>query len=384
VLTKEVENLASSGNGKTTYTLPTSVSYEDESGKTVTANVKWTANSGVTVTEGDGNVTITVPNGVASYILTGTLVDAKGKAYEHENNPVMQAVSVNGGTVNPNPTPDPTPSGEKGTQGNPYTVAEALTIINGLQQGGYSATAVYTKGIVSNYSLGNSGQHKCDISDTAGSSSTITVYYADLGSGVSSFQNGDTIVVYGYLMHFYNNKTSTATPEVATNNNVTPMVVSVVNGGSTPTPTPTPDPDPTPTPNPDGSATINLTGNSTVKSSSASENVFQSNGITVTNSKGSASSFGSVQEQYEQRFYANTTVTIAYTSAMTKIVITLDTQGNSKIEDSSGLSLNVSGATVTVVKGANGTVTIEFSQPVTSVTLTLTKQIRAAKIDVYC
>ncbi|MDE7455019.1 MAG: hypothetical protein K2M64_04245, partial [Clostridia bacterium] len=38
VLTKGVENVASSDNGKTTYTLPTSVSYEDESGKTVTAN----------------------------------------------------------------------------------------------------------------------------------------------------------------------------------------------------------------------------------------------------------------------------------------------------------------------------------------------------------
>lgn len=508
-LLREVENAANGAKGKTSYTLPTTVSFDDVDLKTISCAVQWTADSGVVVTEGDGAVTVTVPSGVTSYILTGTLVDAKGNAYKSEKNPVRLSISVSGGTIDPNPNP----SGDKGTQGNPYTVAEALTIINGLADNGfstsavyvqgivsgtvqtssqtantynfdlvdaagnadkliiwwalyadgtpaagdtaviygylqkytnnsgskaemntnggvtlaissltkggvtpnpnpdgkgtqsnpytvaealavidglaqsaYSATAVYTTGIVSNYEVGDKGQYRFNIADTAGSSSTICVYWADLGSGVTSFKDGDTVIVYGYLMHFWNNKTSTKTPEVAANNNVTPTVVSV-NGSSiqTPTPTPTPTPDPTPAPTPDGTLLATIGLESVAPSSSSDEQkVYTENGITVTNDKAGSNNAPRTNADKSARFYQSSTITVEYTSAFTTIVITLDDYvdpNNSKTYMAGFNDMTVDGATITV---SGNIVTIVLSSAGTSFTSAqLASQTRIKSIQIY-
>lgn len=375
----QVEKQIANAQGKTSYTLNSILTATNVDDEEITCNVEWTADNGVTLAKGTTTIDVTVPAGVTSYILTGTLVDGKGNKYDVEGNPVMKSVSVSGG----NQGGTDTPSGDKGTtQSNPYTVAEALAVINGLEQGGYSSAMVYTKGLVSDYKAGSSGQYRCSISDTA-SGTKLSVWYSNLGSGVTSFKNGDTIIVYGYLMRFWDNKNQKETPEITNKSDdasSTPTIVSVVDGGGSTTPgggNQGGSGDVT------GEGVINLMGNSTVKSSSASENVFESNGITVTNSKNNSNQDLTIQETYEQRFFANTTVKIDYTAPMSKIVITMDSQGNSKLTDNTQLTLNVSGATVTVVAGANGTITIEFTAPVSSVTITLAKQVRAAKIEVF-
>ena len=128
-------------------------------------------------------------------------------------------------------------------------------------------------------------------------------------------------------------------------------------------------------------ASINLIGDSTNTEVDASKKVFAENGITVTNNKESSIAAIAVQTGTAcQRFYQDSTLTIDYTSAVVKIVITLGK--DNKVTESGHLIITTpeSGATVAV---SGTTVTITFAEPVNSVTFKLAKQLRADKIDVY-
>ena len=128
-------------------------------------------------------------------------------------------------------------------------------------------------------------------------------------------------------------------------------------------------------------ASINLIGDSTNTEVDASKKVFAENGITVTNNKESSTTAIAVQTGTAcQRFYQDSTLTIDYTSAVVKIVITLGK--DNKVTESGHLIITTpeSGATVAV---SGTTVTITFAEPVNSVTFKLAKQLRADKIDVY-
>ena len=142
-----------------------------------------------------------------------------------------------GGSVTP-PTPGGDLTGE-GTLDNPYTVADALTIIGSLAQGGYSDSAVYVQGtITGEITKGDDDELKFVIMDN-GSGKGLTIWYAK----PAECQPGDTVVVYGYLWNFYNNTTQSYTAEMADYKNVELAIVKVngqdpSGGGEVTPPTP--------------------------------------------------------------------------------------------------------------------------------------------------
>ena len=107
---------------------------------------------------------------------------------------------------------------------------------------------------------------------------------------------------------------------------------------------------------------------------STSIQVWEMNGITVTNNK-AASTQNIADYANPARFYANTSLTIEYTQNITKIVIT--TAGGKNFD----AKTTFEGATVTF----NGsTCTIELTTPATSYTIAkLGAQARVTKIEVY-
>ncbi len=125
-----------------------------------------------------------------------------------------------------------TPGGDttgKGTLASPYTVADALEVINNLPQGERAASPSYVEGkITGSITTGDSGDLKFVITDT-GSGDGITIWYAT----AVECKEGDTVVVYGYLWHFYNSQKGTVTPEMDNNGGNGELTIVSVNGQST-------------------------------------------------------------------------------------------------------------------------------------------------------
>ena len=108
--------------------------------------------------------------------------------------------------------------------------------------------------------------------------------------------------------------------------------------------------------------------------------VWQENGITITNNKGSSTSnVGDYSNP--ARFYKSSTVTIAY-PGMTKIVINC-TGENIKAEHVTPWSDNFASIEGAIVSIKDNIVTITLNTPVDSVTITMTAQSRATSITVY-
>ena len=118
-----------------------------------------------------------------------------------------------------------TPSG-KGSVSDPYSVPEALTAINALEDGGYSATEVYVKGKVVKVTTNQANFEKYGnlnylISENGEDANTITVYSGDglkgeKFSGIDALKNGDEVIVYGKLQKYVKN--DNVTPEIAKGN----------------------------------------------------------------------------------------------------------------------------------------------------------------------
>ena len=120
----------------------------------------------------------------------------------------------------------------KGSENNPYTVAEALAVIDGLADGGLSGE-MYVKGIISGIqSLDVSKWQRAQylISDDGTDNNQLLVYngYYLEGADFTSndqIQVGDEVVVFGKLQKYVKN--GTVTPEVAADN----RIVSIVKSG---------------------------------------------------------------------------------------------------------------------------------------------------------
>ena len=107
---------------------------------------------------------------------------------------------------------------------------------------------------------------------------------------------------------------------------------------------------------------------------SEEEQVWSSNGITVTNNVHESTN-PIADYKNPARFYANTSLVIEYTSKISKIVIT--TTGGKNVDP----AIVIEGATL-VVDGEVATITL--NTPATSVTIAkLSKQMRVTKIEVY-
>ncbi len=119
----------------------------------------------------------------------------------------------------------------KGTENNPYTVAEALAVIDGLANGGYSGE-MYVKGIISGIQSLDVSQWKRAqyfISDDGTDNNQLLVYngYYLEGADFTSndqIQVGDEVVVFGKLQKYVKN--GTVTPEVAADNHIVSIVKS--------------------------------------------------------------------------------------------------------------------------------------------------------------
>ena len=126
----------------------------------------------------------------------------------------------------------PQPEPEKGTFDNPYTVTEALQLASALDANAHSESAVYVKGVVyGDITKGTINDDiKFEIIDDNGED-TFTIYYATLPPSVASnVDDGDTVVVYGYLYKYVNDDSTVIIPEMADYNGVDCTVVSVQKG----------------------------------------------------------------------------------------------------------------------------------------------------------
>ena len=143
------------------------------------------------------------------------------------------------------------------------------------------------------------------------------------------------------------------------------------------TPDPEPEPEPTPTPGDGTSATIYFNDVANRTSYSEQQQVWQQNGITVTNDK--AASTSNVGDYYDPaRFYKSSNVTIAADAAFSQIVFNCDDYKTTYPTD---LQNSITTGSVSV----NGTVvTVTLSSATTSFAITgLAGQVRVDSITVY-
>lgn len=376
------------------FQVPATVSAIDIDENEITVDIVWTVESGgsaVTVGEKsqDGKtVTIKVTRGSSEvvYMLKGKLADANGNAYKDENG--AELVSSFGCRVEASGNQGgQTPSGDKGTQNNPYTVAEALAIINGLT-GEFSSQAVYVKGVVTGtvkLSTQTANTYNFDLADSASSSDKLIIWWALSENKAPAV--GNNAVIYGYLQKFTNASGTKA--EMNSNAGVTLTVTSLDGSGSSGG-------------NQGGNqggnsggnqggsdvegatATISVIGTSTMTVKTAAQNVFEQNGVKITNDKASSTNncIAVSNEAYASRFYAGSTIKIEYAN-MTKIVITLDDGNyNGKTYVAGFDGMDVSGATIT---RDGATVTIVFDSPVSVFQTTgLASQVRIYSFAIFC
>lgn len=180
----------------------------------VKGDVAWTAvsdNSAFTVSpasgNGDGTVTVSFAANTGSEART-----AKIKVSTTEN------VSVSEYTVNV--TQAAAGSASSGTAENPYTVAEALNVINAMPADTPTTDDVYVKGIIVSVTeisvgYGNATYYISDDGTAANQLYVYRGYYLDGEKFTSADQikTGDQVVVCGKLVNFKGN-----TPEIQTSN----------------------------------------------------------------------------------------------------------------------------------------------------------------------
>ena len=227
------------------YRLDSKIESYDEKGNSATIYIKWSIEDSylITITEGDGFVTVNVPENRSAaihYKLCATLVNEKGQIYTHEDKPLTVTVSRvapaveapgGGGGENPGGGGGTTPGGGsenpggggsqggsttpsettgKGTLESPYTVADALKVGGALANGQFTDTAVYVKGYVVAGSTsqgatpykGGDGDWKLHISDTENGTTTFYIFFATPTSGITDVKVGDLVVVKGYIENF--------------------------------------------------------------------------------------------------------------------------------------------------------------------------------------
>ena len=113
---------------------------------------------------------------------------------------------------------------ENGTADKPYTVAEAMEVINGLEDGKTTAADVFTKGVIvaiTSVDTGSYGNATYLISDNGSAENAITVfrgYYLESEKFTAEDQIavGDVVVVKGKLQKYV--KDGVMTPEIAAKN----------------------------------------------------------------------------------------------------------------------------------------------------------------------
>ena len=130
-------------------------------------------------------------------------------------------------------------SGDKGTKDNPYTVAEALSVIDGMENGAIAESEVYVKGVITEVKNVNTDQYgnaEYTIGDTETATAVLTIYrgyYLDgeKFTAADQIKKGDVVVVLGKLQKYVKN--DVVTPEMASGSKIVSLNGE---GGETPEP----------------------------------------------------------------------------------------------------------------------------------------------------
>lgn len=385
---------------------------------TLPEGITWTVKEGTAITIDGVNATVVRGDADATVVITGTLNG-------HTRDFTVVVKATDGGTVEP-PLPDG--PAHAGTEADPYTVADALLVAGKLANKEYSAK-VYILGTV--VSIGRVGSYYSNlyIVDTLGDADQLLVYSANLGDGIEVVYPNDTVLFYGYLTNYngtlevsskdgdytymeeVTRGTSTITVDEASSANAQVVELSAesgtngttftfkvtVNSGHQITAVKVNGVEVTAS---EGVYTGTIGGNTTVKVETAEEGaalpvlaasisfadkanrvsqdvnsqVWEQNGITFTNNKGSSTS-NVADYANPVRCYKGSDIQVEYTGIV-KLVFHCNSRSNLVSCN------NISGGGVLTTEGT--IVTITFETPVDIVTLTtLGVQARIDSIDVY-
>lgn len=385
---------------------------------TLPEGITWTVKEGTAITIDGVNATVVRGDADATVVITGTLNG-------HTRDFTVVVKATDGGTVEP-PLPDG--PAHAGTEADPYTVADALLVAGKLANKEYSPK-VYILGTV--VSIGRVGSYYSNlyIVDTLGDADQLLVYSANLGDGIEVVYPNDTVLFYGYLTNYngtlevsskdgdytymeeVTRGTSTITVDEASSANAQVVELSAESGtnGTTFTFKVTVDSGHQITAvkvngvevtASEGVYTGTIGGNTTVKVETAEEGaalpvlaasisfadkanrvsqdvnsqVWEQNGITFTNNKGSSTS-NVADYANPVRCYKSSDIQVEYTGIV-KLVFHCNSRSNLVSCN------NISGGGVLTTEGT--IVTITFETPVDIVTLTtLGVQARIDSIDVY-
>lgn len=385
---------------------------------TLPEGITWTVKEGTAITIDGVNATVVRGDADATVVITGTLNG-------HTRDFTVVVKATDGGSVEP-PLPDG--PAHAGTEADPYTVADALLVAGELANKEYSAK-VYILGTV--VSIGRVGSYYSNlyIVDTLGDADQLLVYSANLGDGIEVVYPNDTVLFYGYLTNYggtlevsskdgdyaymeeVTRGTSTITVDEASSANAQVVELSAesgtngttftfkvtVNSGHQITAVKVNGVEVTAS---EGVYTGTIGGNTTVKVETAEEGaalpvlaasisfadkanrvsqdvnsqVWEQNGITFTNNKGSSTS-NVADYANPVRCYKSSDIQVEYTGIV-KLVFHCNSTSNLVSCN------NISGGGVLTTEGT--IVTITFETPVDIVTLTtLGVQARIDSIDVY-
>ena len=237
---------------------------------------------------------------------------------------------------------------EGGNETSESTVSEVLSATAGLAEGATSTTIYTTTGVITGINAAYDAQYGNVSFYLSDGTKEILVYRAT-GAEAANVKKGDTVTVVGKVKNYFKTfefvevEITARTPGAEVEEEVADVVIS-----------------------------FNDVANRTTFTTS--QQVWAQNGITVTNNKTSSSN-EIVDYANPARFYKNSSLTVAYSSNITKIVIYTD--GGKCYTGSE----TISGATLSV---AGGVMTIELTTPATSFTIsTLATQVRATKIEIF-
>ena len=234
------------------------------------------------------------------------------------------------------------------------TIGEILKDVEYLAKGEISYDTYKTTGKVIEVTEAYTTQYK-NVSFYLKDSSGSILCFRVKGDAASSVSEGDTITLTGSIQNY------NGTIEF-----VQATIDVLVDG----------EPEPKPEEPAAGPAEITFSSKDNRTQFNSNVQVWEMNGIKVTNNK-AASTNDVADYANPARFYKGSSLTIEYTSAISKIEIT--TTGGSKYYLSS--SINISGATL-LVSGANAVIVLNSTT--NSVTITsLPNQVRISKIVVY-
>ena len=314
-------------------------------------NKKWTSGAGDVLKVGDE---VIVCAKLTLYNTTPETAQNEGYLYS------LNGKTEGGGGETPQP------SGDQGSIDAPKTVAEALAVINAMEDGATTDANYYVKGKVAKVATAaedigpnsSSGKNYKDInyyiSIDGTESNTIYVYRGknlnntDFTSA-DQLKVGDEVIVYGKLQKYKNSKTNEIVPEMASGN----YLVKTSNTGSTPGGD-----------NPGGGGEVSGNSISIDFSSQGFENAQEVTTITLTDGTTLTLDGGgnnNTPKYYNSgtaiRLYPKNTMTVAASKNISSIVLTCSTNNAEGNVSATPGTVAVDGTTITI-SGINAKSTV--------------------------